>query len=312
MTQSEPGRAGPDDRGGMSRLTNDDDNMQPTFTTICAWLMLTSMVSPLCADERVTTPRTTVGIEGTYYLSYRGPKLKAKAVDERAPLVVRIADAVADDEDSTLTHYDVRYIANRAGEFELGEYLLTAEDARPTDLEPMRVKVGEVLPADHDGALEEMNAPGLPRLGGYRLALIAVGVMWLSPVVYVVVRRMARRPARVEAAVAGGPTLADQLRPLIESALRGEAPAERLAALERLLMAHWRDRLELADCAPTEAIRRMKAHEQAGALLRQLENWLHEPPQRRKADVAAMLEPYRHVSAVRQETEKPAGKGAAA
>jgi hypothetical protein len=90
-------------------------------------------------------------------------------------------------------------------------------------------------------------------------------------------------------------TLADRLRPLVEDARTGELSTERRAELERLLLAHWRERRDLAGVDAADAVIRLRRDEEAGPLLRQLEEWLHRPggSGAHEVDVAALLEPYR-------------------
>jgi hypothetical protein len=64
-----------------------------------------------------------------------------------------------------------------------------------------------------------------------------------------------------------------------------------------MLLGYWRHRLALHDLPMAEAVSRLKAHPQAGALLRALEDWLHRPPGSASVDVAAVLAPYKDVPA---------------
>ena len=52
-------------------------------------------------------------------------------------------------------------------------------------------------------------------------------------------------------------------------------------------------RLGLDGLEPVAALVRLRAHPEAGALLRGTDAWLHQPPGRVAVDVAALLAPYR-------------------
>ena len=80
--------------------------------------------------------------------------------------------------------------------------------------------------------------------------------------------------------------------PLVEDARLGRLPQERRAELERLLLGVWRQRLQLQGQSAAAAIAAMRAHPEAGALLRQLELWLHAPATDGAVDVDALLRPY--------------------
>ena len=96
----------------------------------------------------------------------------------------------------------------------------------------------------------------------------------------------------------------DRLRPLVRDALKGELSNDQRAMLERLLLAHWRERLSLTEMDPLHALRALREHDEAGQLLRKLEDWLHRPDPPQDVDVEALLKPYADVesSALKQAT----------
>ena len=74
-----------------------------------------------------------------------------------------------------------------------------------------------------------------------------------------------------------GRVVADRLQPLVEGASSGELSTGQRAELERLLLAHWRDRRDLSGVHVAEAVSRLRHDDEAGPLFRQLEVWLHSP-----------------------------------
>ena len=58
-----------------------------------------------------------------------------------------------------------------------------------------------------------------------------------------------------------------------------------------------------------EALRRLRGHEQAGALIRALESWLHRPEGGTTVDVVALLAPYRDVAASGEAEGEGTGAG---
>ena len=98
-------------------------------------------------------------------------------------------------------------------------------------------------------------------------------------------------------------SLADRLRPLVEDAMHGKLDDGKQAELERMLLTYWRGKLDLNDATAAEAITKIRNHETAGELLRQLEGWLHMPAERRQqVDVGSLLEPYRNIRATEVST----------
>ena len=67
-----------------------------------------------------------------------------------------------------------------------------------------------------------------------------------------------------------------------------------------MLIAYWRERLDLAGCSIGEALARMRRHPPSAALLGKLDEWLHQRPGRHVVDVAEILRPYRDHAAAGQ------------
>jgi hypothetical protein len=63
-----------------------------------------------------------------------------------------------------------------------------------------------------------------------------------------------------------------------------------------MLIGPWQRRLNLTDANGDELIRRLRQHDEAGVLLRALEDWLHRPPGRGEVRVENFLAPYRNLS----------------
>ena len=233
---------------------------------------------------------TNVGLEGVYYARVRGPALAAKPVDDSAPVVLRMADAVQDGE---ATIYELRFVGSLPGRYDLRDYLVRVDGQPPSGVEPMQVAVHGLLPDDHDGSLESLARPAARTPLAYRALLALVAALWLLPPAWLLVRRWTRPRVKPHVVENGRPSLADQLRPLVEAAVAGRVTATEQARLERLLIAHWRQRLDLNGCPAVDALREMRRHPEAGELLRELDKWLHQPPGTARVDVAAILLPYR-------------------
>src|SRR6185436_354286 len=98
------------------------------------------------------------------------------------------------------------------------------------------------LPEDHDGTLRPFVPRPFPWIGGYRVFLGLLGVVWLGGIVgFVMVNR--HKPEAIQPILAGPqPSLAERLRPFVEAAAGGKLSVEGKAELERLLIAYWRER----------------------------------------------------------------------
>ncbi|MCC6320228.1 MAG: hypothetical protein IT438_02190 [Phycisphaerales bacterium] len=281
---------------------------------LCFFVALLGLVAATGAQQPTTgggsvaaavPDGVNVGIEGK--LIYRSAReLRARPFNNKSPVVIRIASSAAD---GSAILYDLRYIGVRPGRYDLRDALERADGGSLADEPEAIIEVVGILPEDHGGELVGSPGLGLPRLGPYRLGLIVLGAIWMFPLAVVIFRRLTRRRKVAATATVIAPlTLADQLRPLVEAAIEGLAGVEDLARLERLLIAHWRDRLGLAQRSTVEALHELRRHPIGGEILRGVEAWLHGPRNstERAPDVAAMLEPYRRVGVVRLDSAETA------
>jgi hypothetical protein len=132
-------------------------------------------------------------------------------------------------------------------------------------------------------------------LGG----LAALWVLGLAALAWFGRRRKVEVPAQ---AAPPPPSYAERMLPLVEAAAAGTLGVAGQAELERLMTGYWRDKLALPDGRMADALAALKAHPQAGALLRALERWLHRPGGATAAEIHDLLEPYRRLP-VAAETE---------
>jgi hypothetical protein len=222
------------------------------------------------------------------------PELEVKPpTDEEEPFVLRMIDVAPH---GSSFRYNLEYYALEPGEYNVIDYLQQAGTQQPAALPPHMVQVGEYLPRDKHTHPHPPETGELPFLGGYRMLMVAAAIAWF--VVAVAIVMVGRKRAERRRVVSEPPrTLADRLRPAIEAAMAGKLDERQLAELERVMLAFWRQRLQLEDVPAAEALRRMRAHPQGGELLRQLERWLHQPGQREQIDAAALLAPYKQLPA---------------
>lgn len=237
-------------------------------------------------------PKVSVGLSGRILgLVLPGTELEVKPnTDRRTPLIVRILQAWPH---GTAFRYDIEFYGLEPGQFDIREYLQRKDGSAVKDLPAIPVTIKSVLPPGQikPNPLEAKNTPGL---GGYRTWLIAAGVVWT--IVLLVILFAGRGGKKgADLAVHKPRTLADHLRPLVESAMSGRSSPTQLAELERSLLVYWERRLHLQHQKPAETIKQLRHHPEAGPLLEQLEIWLHRPANCKPVDVALLLKPYRNI-----------------
>lgn len=227
-----------------------------------------------------------------------GAELETKPLtDRRGPIVVRIVNSYRH---GSAFRYDLEYYGLEAGSFDLKDYLRRKDGSSIASLPAIPVEIRSVLPPGQV-LPNELGAKSPPRLGGYQLVLIGLGVFWMLGLLAIFY--LGRGKKRDEALAGARPrTLADHLRPLIEGAIAGRLTPAQLAELERSLVVYWGRRLNVSERKPAEALAELRKHPEAGGLLGQLETWLHRPGAHKHVDIVALLEPYRDIPAEALET----------
>jgi hypothetical protein len=281
----------------MTRRSPQSGSLRAARFALLASLLLPGVL--MAADERGATIGMPARID---QLVLPGSELEVRPLDDRkTSIVLRITGVFPH---GTAHRYDLVYYGLDPGTFDLRNYLRRKDSSSTDDLPPIQVKIDSVLPTGQiqPNPLELREAPSL---GGYRVLLVVVGILWAIGLgAIILVGRRHRRRMREDRPL----TLADRLRPLVERAMAGMLSQPERAELERLLLSYWRTRLNLVESKPPEGFALLRRHPEAGPLLTQLENWLHRPGLSEPVDLTALLEPYRH-AALPQDGSRHAADG---
>jgi C4-dicarboxylate-specific signal transduction histidine kinase len=235
-------------------------------------------------------PETTIGISGRILqLVLPAPELQAVPLDSHSPIVLRV---LATWPHGTDFRYDLEYYGLEAGRYDLAKYLQHKDGTPVANLPEIPVVVASLL---QQGQVQPntLEPTALPHLGGYQTTLIALGVVWVLGLTALLF--LGRRRAQAVRERARPRTLAEELRPLVEDALAGRLSRSDRARLELRLVEYWRRKLDWVDREPQALLVELRAHPQAGALLRSLEDWLHRPDPPAAVDLAALLAPYEKI-----------------
>lgn len=232
----------------------------------------------------------TVGAQGAIeQIILPGTELAAKPIDERAPIVLRIEQAFPHGDSF---RYDIVFHGMEPGQFDLAEYLQRKDGTSTEDLPEIPVEIRSLLPP---GQIEPnaLETGWLPSLGGYRNVMIAGVVIWVLGLLGLIFLGKKKKP--VLATEVKPETLADLLKARIESAIENKIDTSGYAELERMLTAFWSKRMGLESLPQHEALVKIKADDNAGPLMRQLEHWMHSPHTDSNADLAKLLAPYKNL-----------------
>ena len=257
-------------------------------------------VGHLCRaeDQRSATVGMSARID---QLVLPGSRLETLPLEDRQqPIVLRIAGVFPH---GSAHRYDLVYYGLEPGPFDLRDYLQRSDGSSMEEIPSILVEIQPVL---SPGQIEpnELELQTVGHLGGYRAMLVVGGIVWIGGLL--VILFVGRKRSQAAALSSGQPaSLADRLRGMVEDAVEGKLDQSELAELERTLLAYWRRRLDMEDIDAAEAMVRLREHEDAGALLTQLERWLHRPETASEVDIASLLEPYRTLPAETLEDEHP-------
>ena len=242
--------------------------------------------------------QSSVGIEGHFHFKWSGEALEVAPIPEDSPVLVRIAAVTMDTQNNNQANYDIRWLALLPGDHDLSVFFRHGEN-RPADLPAMMVNADSLLGSDHEGNLANLPGTLSPVIDFPAWVLWAVAGFWLVlPLIILIVLRWMRPPPPppvVEVVL----TIADKLRPYVDQALAGDLNSEGKAALERLLLAFWRDDLNLGSFRHAEALQAMRRHEVAGELIVAIEHWLHSGKETNAdtEEVEKLLQPYKSMAA---------------
>ena len=237
------------------------------------------------------TPTQRVGLPLLLKELYlEGPLLEPTPRRTReVPLIVRIAE-VKPAQDGF--HYTIEVQGLAPGTYNLGKYLRPAHDESGTSTHDIPLTIITELPP---GLPEPTTlAPkSAPRIGGYRTLLWLLGLAWVAGLTWIVFFR--KQSEKVDYETTPEPTLAERLKPLLQHAAQGNLPTDEQARLERLILAHWRQRIPEVEGLPTaESLTFLREHPEASPLLLKLEFWLHAPESKISSEeIENLLKPYR-------------------
>jgi hypothetical protein len=263
------------------------------FSVTRLLLMACFLVCAPLASRAADLTDPTVGMSGTIEQRVLpGSELEViPLAGSDSPIVLRITASYPHGTD---WRYDFSFYGLDPGSYDLRDYLRRKDRSTLDGVTEIPVEIRSILPSDGQPKPHEPESRKLPRVGGYKILLIAGGVLWAAGLAVLLFAGRRRKGSESDRESARPPTLADRLRPIVVQAREGKLDKEGQARLERMLLAIWRQRLKVENIAPAEAIRTLRAHEEAGALLRALEDWLHRPGGAAKGDIDidALLKPY--------------------
>ena len=277
------------------------------FQRKTVWLVLAASVLAavviifLRKEKEKDSLNVPLGVEQAAIVTYSGPSVAVTPYKWGVAVNVRIAK-VSGQSGSRI--YDVRYIVNRAGTFDLKDYL-TGENGSALDGLPSFKFTGDPkLSKALNARIQETEEVRVDVGNHYYAVLAALGVFWIVWLLLLIL--WGRAKPQISAAAQPEPTLAEMLRAFLAQLEAGTLDADAKAKMEMLLLRRWREELSLAGVPMNAAHDAIARSEKTGNPLRQLQDWLHRPASKiGREEIAAVVAPYTTEMRKPEAADKP-------
>ncbi|MEJ6644267.1 MAG: hypothetical protein QNL33_13540 [Akkermansiaceae bacterium] len=260
-----------------------------TLTVIAAVLVAVVTYLNWNRDPEIDGPGVPLGVEQAAIVTYSGPRLSVAPYKWGVAVNVRIAEVT---EQADRRIYDVRYIVNRAGTFDLRDFLVAADGSELTGLPPFQIIGNSKLSKDLDTRIEETEDLRIDVGSHYYETMAVLFVLWI---VWLLMLIFFKRPRTVTEAdaVPAGLTLPEMLRNFMTKLEAGALTSDDKARLEMLLLRCWRDELALGPMPMRAALNAIWRDDKTTASLRKLQHWLHHPASSvAREEITALVAPY--------------------
>jgi hypothetical protein len=221
--------------------------------------------------DRQSAALVPVGIENAVVLRYGGPQLEVKPFKEGVSVNLRIA-AIIERDNARI--YDLRYIVNQNGEYDLRTFLQAADGQSVDDLPPIKVtglSVGHVRTGE---SVEDDEPLKIEIWHYYYETLVALAALWLGCLLLLVFYRRSHQHA-MQQIEAPTPAFAEIMHSFLTRLSAQTLTAQEKAGLEKLLFEHWCEALGLDDSDMLRAVQAIERSAEYGADYDALELWLH-------------------------------------
>jgi len=246
----------------------------------CAMLfalaVVVTMLLPRQPEKEVVKHSETdvpLGVEEAVVIRYGGPRLVARPYRRGASVTLRIADEVSQ---GSMRVYDVRYVVNLPGEFDVTDYVTSSDGLPIDDLPSFRVRGLTSLTKDIETRIREIEDVGVEIWHGYYETLAGLGVfwgLWLLGLIFVGRPKRAPKPPPPPRE----PSIEERIEQILRAAGQGELSVEQKSQLEVLLLEYWRRRLDIGGDRMAVACREVRSNDALGRVYETLEAWLHNP-----------------------------------
>jgi hypothetical protein len=243
-----------------------------TIIGLAALLGLYFMIARIAEDTAVKVP---VGIENAVTIRYSGPLLEVKPFKKGVSVNVRIARVV---ESGGSRIYDIRYILNEGGPFNISDFMQSAGDEPIDDLARVDVVGMTNGVVTLDERIQDTEHVGVDIKHFYYEKMALFFVLW---VIWLILLIFYKRPQReiAEEITTAEKSFAEKVAPYLDDIRNGVISVEGKLRLENLMFAQWVS--EVPDgISPANMFEMLLAFDQSEAVsaaYNKLEDWIYNP-----------------------------------
>lgn len=257
--------------------------------SLTAMLVVASVAAWFLTRPKEDSLRVPLGVEQAAIVTYSGPLLAVAPYKWGVAVNVRIAEVI---EKSDRRIYDLRYIVNRAGTFDLKDYLVAADGSALAGLPAFKFEGDPKLSKNLDTRIQETEELRVDVGGRYYEWAVVLTLLWLGWLLLLIFWKRPEPPAEPGAGLPP-PTLAELMKSFLVQLEAGTLNADAKAKMEMVMLQCWRDELALNDISIDQAHGKIAKDAKTGEALRKLQHWLHHPSSPVPiADIAAVIKPY--------------------
>jgi hypothetical protein len=233
--------------------------------------------------------RVPLGVEQAAIVTYGGPLLAVAPYKWGVAVNVRIA-GVTEKPDRRI--YDLRYIVNRAGTFDLKDYLVADDGSALERLPAFKFEGDPKLSKNLDTRIQETEEIRVDVGGRYFETMAVLALLWIGWLLLLIFWKRPKPPAAPDAGPPP-PTLAEMMRSFLAQLEAGTLSADAKAKMEMVMLQCWRNELALNAEPMHTSLDQIASHDSTGEALKKLQHWLHHPRSSvPSADIAAVIKPY--------------------
>ena len=233
--------------------------------------------------------RVPLGVEQAAIVTYSGPQLKVAPYKWGVAVNVRIAE-VTERPDRRI--YDLRYIVNRAGTFDLKDYLMADDGSALTGLPSFQFEGDPKLSKNLDTRINETEEVRVDVGGRYYEWMTVLTLLWLGWLMLLIFWKRPKPPAEADEGPPA-PTLAEMMKTFLAQLEAGTLNADAKAKMEMVMLQCWRNELALNNEPMDSALAQIASNGKTSEALKKLQHWLHHPSSTvPSTEIAAVIKPY--------------------